>query len=430
MGKRIVILGSQWGDEGKGKIVDLLTPKTEIVVRFQGGHNAGHTLVIDGEKTVLHLIPSGILHPHAVSVLAQGVVISPEALLKEIAGLESKGVDCISRLRISGNCALVLPSHAAIDNAREQSLGKKAVGTTGRGIGPAYEDKVGRRAIRVVDCLDEKVIKQKLDSLLEYHNFILTKYYSAKAISLDDIYPKIIEFSKKIKDTIIDVPDYLNQAINSNANILFEGAQGSGLDLEHGTYPFVTSSSTTISGVLSGCGVRPQAIDKVIGITKVYTTRVGSGPFPTELDDDVGRTLADIGQEFGATTGRPRRCGWFDAVSVKRSAMVNGMTGLAFTKLDVMDTLKEVKICTSYKIKDKKYTSAPMEQDLLWECEPVYETMPGWQESTKGCKQWSKLPVAAQNYLQKLSELVCVPIYLVSTGAERNDTIIQDELEL
>lgn len=423
MGKRTVILGSQWGDEGKGKVVDLLTPHCDIVVRFQGGHNAGHTLVINNEKTVLHLIPSGIMHPHAISVLAQGVVISPQALLTEIKQLEEKDINCIAKLRMSGNCALVLPSHVAIDNAREKALGRQAVGTTGRGIGPAYEDKVGRRAIRVIDCFTN-AFEQKLTDLLEYHNFVLSYYYQAQTVTLDQMKQSIAEFCDKIKDIVIDVPDFLHQAIKKDANILFEGAQGCGLDLEHGTYPYVTSSHTTIAGAISGCGIAPQTIDSVIGITKVYTTRVGQGPFPTELDDDTGKHLAKVGQEFGATTGRPRRCGWFDAVMVKRATQINGMTGLAFTKLDVLDNIAEIKICRAYEYQGNVVTTAPLEPEALSECKPVYETMPGWQQSTVGCTKWQDLPQAAQNYLNRLSELVDVPIHLVSTGADRRDTIL------
>ena len=422
MAKRTVILGSQWGDEGKGKIVDLLTPNADIVVRFQGGHNAGHTLVIDGKKTVLHLIPSGIMHAHAISVLAQGVVISPEALMREIAMLEDKGCEPLKKLRISAHCPLVLPSHILIDEARETALAERAVGTTKRGIGPAYEDKVGRRALRISDCLDAK-FDEKLKSVLAYHREYLAPFGKADCVNERHTKQIIEQFIAQVRDCVIDVPIYLHQAIKDNARIVFEGAQGTGLDVDHGTYPFVTSSHTTVAGVMAGCGVPPQSIERVIGITKVYTTRVGSGPFPTELFDNNGEQIAKSGHEFGATTGRPRRCGWFDAVMVKRAAMINGLTHLAMTKLDVLDGFGKIKICKAYRVNGQEWETPPQVGDLS-QCEPIYETLPGWQECTQGITEWQQLPQNAKAFLLRLSEMVGVPLLLVSTGPDRQDTIL------
>lgn len=429
MAKTMVVLGGQWGDEGKGKIVDIITEKADLVVRFQGGHNAGHTLVIDGNKMVLHLIPSGILHESALCVLGQGVVISPQALLEEIDKLQAKSIPVLDRLKISGNAALILPYHVAIDKAREEKQGAKKVGTTGRGIGPAYEDKVARRGLRMVDLLDPEIFAEKLSVALEYHNFILSHYYQIAPIDMTSILKDAEVARERLKDIIVDVPALLASSYQDNAFIVFEGAQGALLDVDHGTYPFVTSSNTTAGGVATGSGFGPRFIDNIIGVTKAYCTRVGGGPFPTELQDEVGKTLSTIGQEFGATTGRPRRCGWFDAVAMRRSALINSMNYLAITKLDVLDTLKEIKICVAYRLADKEWDIPPMSTELLAKCEPVYEVWPGWQESTQGIRSWDALPVAAQKYLNRLAELVGTPIGMVSTGADRRDTITLTSFE-
>lgn len=428
MSKTAVILGTQWGDEGKGKIVDLLTDKVNCVVRFQGGHNAGHTLVIDGNKMVLHLIPSGILHDGVLCVLGQGVVISPQALLKEMALLTQKGIPVEKRLRISGAAALVLPYHVALDQAREKAKGDKAVGTTGRGIGPAYEDKVGRRALRVLDLIDRDQFIEKLQPVLEYHNFLLAQWHHEAPIAMDTIMAEVDAAREKLLPLIVDVPALLAEKHALGERILFEGAQGALLDIDHGTYPYVTSSNTTAGGVATGSGFGPRWIEDIIGVTKAYCTRVGSGPFPTELHDDVSAHLSQVGQEFGATTGRPRRCGWFDAVAMRRSAQLNSLTWLAMTKLDVLDGLSEIKICTGYEYNGKLLEVPPIATEALAACVPQYEAWPGWQTSTKGCRSWAELPLAAQNYLNRLSELVGVPILMVSTGADRRDTILLSDL--
>jgi adenylosuccinate synthase len=423
MGKSIVILGSQWGDEGKGKIVDLITESADVVVRFQGGHNAGHTLVIDGRKTILHLIPSGILREHVMSYIGQGVVVSPEALLKEIQMLNNSGLDATQRLRVSGAASLVLPSHVALDKAREAAKGNNKVGTTCRGIGPAYEDKVARRALRVWDLRDPQRFEAHYAELLAYHNFLLTEYYHAPAVSMSDVLPMIREAAEVICPLIVDVPAALDAARQAGKTIVFEGAQGALLDIDHGTYPYVTSSNTTAGGVASGSGVGPKTLDEIIGITKAYSTRVGSGPFPTELFDDVGKRLSDVGMEKGTTTGRDRRCGWFDAVAMRRSAQINSFTGLCITKLDVLDGLPEVKICTHYTLDGEPLEAFPADSALLDKCEPVYKTFPGWTDSTARCQQWDELPVNAQQYLKEIATLAGVPIAMVSTGPDRHDTI-------
>jgi len=424
MSKTVVVLGSQWGDEGKGKIVDLLTEKAQFVVRFQGGHNAGHTLVIDGNRMVLHLIPSGILHEGVQCILGQGVVISPQALLDEMDLLLSKGIPVFDRLKISSAATLVLPYHVALDKAREKAQGSKAVGTTGRGIGPAYEDKVARRALRMVDLLNSELFEQKLDAVLKYHNFVLTQYYQVEPIHKESILEEANKARQRLQSLIVDVPALLAKAYAQKATILFEGAQGALLDVDHGTYPYVTSSNTTAGGVATGSGFGPRYINEIIGVTKAYCTRVGGGPFPTELSDDIGQHLSKVGQEFGATTGRARRCGWFDAVAMRRSAQLNSLSFLAITKLDVMDELSEIKICTSYRYQGKVWDVPPIATEQLSECEPVYETWPGWQQSTKGIRNWDDLPVCAKKYLERLAELVGVPIGMVSTGADRRDTIM------
>lgn len=423
MGKSIVVLGSQWGDEGKGKIVDLITESADAVVRFQGGHNAGHTLVIDGRKTILHLIPSGILRPHVTSYIGQGVVVSPEALLKEIQMLETSGVPATQRLRVSGAAALVLPSHVALDKAREEAKGQAKVGTTCRGIGPAYEDKVARRALRVWDLRDPIAFEEKYRELLEYHNFLLTNYYQVDPVDLSSVLPAILTAAKTICPLIVDVPAALDEARQQQKNIIFEGAQGALLDIDHGTYPFVTSSNTTAGGVASGSGVGPRTLDEIYGVTKAYCTRVGSGPFPTELNDDVSKYMAERGLEKGTTTGRDRRCGWFDAVAMRRSAQINSFTGLCITKLDVLDGLQEVKVCTHYELNGEKLNAFPADSSLLDQCQPVYKSLPGWQEITAKCRSWDDLPKNAQQYLEEIATLAGVPIAMVSTGPDRHDTI-------
>jgi adenylosuccinate synthase len=424
MAKTVVILGSQWGDEGKGKIVDLLTERAQVVVRFQGGHNAGHTLVIDGNRMVLHLIPSGILHKGVSCLLGQGVVISPQALLEEIDLLTSKGIPVMDRLRISSAAALVLPYHVALDKAREQAQGEKAVGTTCRGIGPAYEDKVARRALRVIDLLHPELFAQKLEKLLDYHNFVLTQYYHVAPVEIAPILKEAEIARERLGKLIIDVPAFLAASHADKANIVFEGAQGALLDIDHGTYPYVTSSNTTAGGVATGSGFGPRYLDEIIGVTKAYCTRVGGGPFPTELKDPIGQHIATVGKEVGATTGRPRRCGWFDAVAMRRSAQLNSLSSLAITKLDVLDGLAEIKICIRYRYQDQEWDIPPVDTEMLAKCEPIYEVWPGWQQSTQKIQSWEALPVAAQQYLNRLSELVGTPIGMVSTGPDRRDTIV------
>ncbi len=424
MAKTMVILGGQWGDEGKGKIVDLLTMRAQVVVRYQGGHNAGHTLVIDGNRLVLHLIPSGIMHQGVKCVLGQGVVISPRALMEEIDLLNQKGIPVLEKLLVSNAATLVLPYHVALDKAREKAQGAKAVGTTGRGIGPAYEDKVARRAIRMVDLLNAEQFEQKLEKNLEYYNFILTQYFKEEPVAKGPILEEANQARNLLAKVIVDVPEFLSMSFKDNQNIIFEGAQGTMLDIDHGTYPYVTSSNTTVGGVATGSGFGVRHIQTVVGITKAYCTRVGGGPFPTELHDDIGKHIASVGKEVGATTGRARRCGWFDAVAMRRSAQINSMSHLAITKLDVLDGLKEIKICTGYRIADKQWDVPPVDAEVLAQCEPIYEVWPGWQESTQGMKTWDALPQAARNYLERLSQLVSTPIGMVSTGADRRDTIM------
>lgn len=422
MGKNVVVLGSQWGDEGKGKIVDLLTEKATAVARFQGGHNAGHTLVVGGEKTVLHLIPSGILREGVTCFIGNGVVLSPEALLKEMNGLIEKGVPVRERLRISPACPLIMPYHTALDQAREIKRGSGKIGTTGRGIGPAYEDKVSRRALKVAD-LFRADLPEKLENLLEYHNFALTEYYKVDAIDFDTTLKLCQEWASDLKDLVIDVTDALEIRRQNGENLMFEGAQGTLLDIDHGTYPFVTSSNTTAGGVSTGTGLGPLYLDYVLGITKAYTTRVGSGPFPTELFDDVGAHLAKVGHEFGATTGRARRCGWFDAVSLRRAVVLNSMSGICLTKLDVLDGLDEINICTSYEVPEGECAGA-YGAEYYEKVVPKYETLPGWSESTIGVTNFDSLPANAQVYIKRIEALVGCPVDIISTGPDRDETIV------
>lgn len=424
MGKNVVVLGTQWGDEGKGKIVDLLTEKVSQVARFQGGHNAGHTLVIEGKKTVLHLIPSGILHDGVTCMIGNGVVLSPEALIKEIEELESNGVEVRSKIKLSPACPLILPYHVALDQARESKRGDAKIGTTGRGIGPAYEDKVSRRGLRLGDLLNEQRFAAKLAEVLEYHNFALTQYYGADPVDYQEVLSLCIELGAQLKPMIADVTDLLHCSREKGEHILFEGAQGSLLDIDHGTYPFVTSSNTTAGGTATGSGFGPLYLDYILGITKAYTTRVGSGPFPTELDCAVGQHLGEKGHEFGATTGRQRRTGWFDAVAVRHAVRINSMTGMCLTKLDVLDGLSEVKICVGYKDSTGNSTGIPCDAEGWADVLPVYESMPGWTESTVGAKTLEELPEAAVNYIRRLEELVGIPADIISTGPDRVETIV------
>jgi adenylosuccinate synthase len=407
MAKNIIVVGTQWGDEGKGKVVDLLTADVAGVVRFQGGHNAGHTLVINGEQTILHLIPSGILHNNVQCYIGNGVVLSPTALVQEMQELEQRGIKPAVRLHISTACSLLLPFHVALDKAREQTRGKAAIGTTGRGIGPAYEDKVARRGLRAQDLLDSGQLAGKLEKLAEYHNFVLKYYYAVEPLSAKQVLDELLAAAEKIKPMLGDIIDLLDEHRKKGDNLLFEGAQGTLLDIDLGTYPYVTSSNTTAGAACIGTGLGPLYFDYILGVAKAYTTRVGSGPFPTELQDNIGKSICERGKEFGATTGRPRRCGWFDAVAMRRSVCINSLSGLSITKLDVLDGLENVRICVDYKNN-----------------QPVYEDLPGWQESTFGLKEFSALPKNAQKYLHRIEELLNISIDIVSTGFERSETII------
>jgi adenylosuccinate synthase len=395
MGKSVVILGAQWGDEGKGKIVDLLTERVGAVARFQGGHNAGHTLVIKGKKTVLHLIPSGILREGVLCLIGNGVVLSPAALKEEIGELEGQGVDVRPRLKISPATPLIMPYHIAIDQAREKAAGKSAIGTTGRGIGPAYEDKVARRGIRVADLKYHIELKEKLREVLDYHNFVLKNWLKADQVDYQKTLDEALAFGDYVDPMIDDVSTTLHQLRKAGGNILFEGAQGALLDIDHGTYPYVTSSNTTVGGAYAGTGVGASDIDYVLGICKAYATRVGGGPFPTELADATGDALRKKGNEYGATTGRPRRCGWIDLVALKRAVQINGINGLAITKLDVLDGLPSIKVCIAYEYRGKRRELAPLDAAGWDECKPVYLEFPGWEESTCGVREFSKLPPAA-----------------------------------
>ena len=426
MGKNVVVIGTQWGDEGKGKLVDLLTDQAEAVVRFQGGHNAGHTLVINGKKTILHLIPSGVLREGVECMIGNGVVLSLEALLEEIETLEKSGVPVRNRLRISESCALILPIHIAIDQAREIARGSKAIGTTGRGIGPAYEDKVARRGLRAGDLLNTEKFSKHLKELVDYHNFMLTEYYKAEALDYQDMLETTLKLAEQIKPMLTDVGEELKNFQKDGKNILFEGAQGALLDIDHGTYPYVTSSSTTAGGAATGTGIGPLDLDYVLGITKAYSTRVGNGPFPTELDDEYGEHLGVKGQEFGATTGRKRRTGWFDAVSMRKSVQLNSLSGICLTKLDVLDGLDKIGICTAYKINGVVTKIAPLGADQYEACEAVIEEMPGWTETTAGITELDKLPANAKAYIKRIEQLMEVKIAILSTGPDRDETVIID----
>jgi len=425
MGKNVVVLGSQWGDEGKGKIVDLLTEKVSTVARFQGGHNAGHTLVIEGEKTVLHLIPSGILRQGVMCLIGNGVVLSLEALLKEMSELEEKSIPVQDRLRLSPACPLILSCHIALDQAREIKRGSAKIGTTGRGIGPAYEDKVSRRGVRLGDLLHPERFSTKLKEVMEYHNFALSEYYGCEPMDFDKTFSDAMLLAEQVTPMIVDVVDYLHTERENGENILFEGAQGSLLDIDHGTYPFVTSSNTTAGGTATGSGFGPLYLDYVLGITKAYTTRVGSGPFPTELDCDVGEHLGVKGHEFGATTGRKRRTGWFDAVAVKHAVRINSMTGICLTKLDVLDGLGEVKICIGYEDENGELLGMPYDAEGWEEVCPVYEIMPGWQSSTFGIQSLEQLPQEALNYIDRIEQLIGISVDIISTGPDRVETIVR-----
>jgi len=424
MAGNVVVVGTQWGDEGKGKIVDWLTDRADGVVRFQGGHNAGHTLVIGTRKTILRLIPSGILRPSVACYIGNGVVLSPQALLAEIDELQQAGVEVGARLTVSGNCALILDYHVALDRAREAHRGNDPIGTTGRGIGPAYEDKVGRRAVRAQDLFDEARFAERVREALEYHNFVLTRYLNAEAIDPQRVIDSTLTLGIRIRPMVADVSYRLDQAMKSGQRLLFEGAQGSLLDVDHGTYPYVTSSNTVAAAAAVGAGVGPQRLNYVLGITKAYATRVGAGPFPTELTEDVGEHLRQRGQEFGSVTGRARRCGWFDAAALRRAVQLNGATGLCVTKLDVLDGLPSVQLCTGYRYEGRTVDILPFGADAVARCEPVYQEFAGWSDSTFGVRAWSDLPSGARSYLSRLSELAEVPIDLISTGPERDQTIV------
>lgn len=431
-GRNVVVIGTQWGDEGKGKVVDWLTDHAQAVVRFQGGHNAGHTLIIGGKKTILRLIPSGIMHPQVICYIGNGVVLSPEALFKEISELEAAGLDVRSRLKISEAATLILPYHVAIDHAREKKRGSDKIGTTGRGIGPAYEDKVARRALRVQDFFYPDQFAAKLKENLDYHNFALTQYYKVEALDFKKVLEEAMSYAERIKSMVVDVSSALYAAEQAGQNLLFEGAQGTLLDIDHGTYPFVTSSNCVAGNAAAGSGVGPGSLHYILGITKAYCTRVGAGPFPSELydhenpakQDPVGIRLAEVGKEFGSVTGRPRRTGWLDAAALKRSIQINGLTGLCITKLDVLDGIKTIRLCVGYKLDGKTLDVLPRGAEAVARCEPIYEDFAGWTDSTVGITDWNKLPKTAQDYLKRVQEICGKPIAMVSTGPERDETIL------
>ncbi|MEE8078957.1 MAG: adenylosuccinate synthase [Pseudomonadales bacterium] len=424
MGRNVVVIGTQWGDEGKGKVVDLLTDRAAAVVRFQGGHNAGHTLVIDGEKTVLHLIPSGILRHNVQCFIGNGVVLEPHALLQEVVGLEDRGVSVRERLHISPACPLILPYHVQLDLAREEARGSQKIGTTGRGIGPAYEDKAARRGVRLGDLYYWQAFAAKLSEVMEYHNFMLEHYYKSQPVDFAETLDQCAAVAEQIQPMVRDIVPMLHELREAGESILFEGAQGALLDVDLGTYPFVTSSNTTAGGTAVGSGFGPRYLDYVLGITKAYSTRVGSGPFPTELFDGTGKRLAERGHEFGSTTGRPRRCGWFDAVALRQAVQINSISGLCLTKLDVLDGLEEIKICTGYEQSDGDSGTPRFASEYYAEIKPIYQSVPGWQDSTLGIQRYEELPVNARAYLEKITQTVGAPIDIISTGPDRAETIV------
>ncbi len=424
IGKSVVILGAQWGDEGKGKVVDMLTRDVDAVVRFQGGHNAGHTLIVNGEVTKLQLIPSGILHEGVQNFIGNGVVVSPEALTREMTKLTDRGVPVKDRLAISYNCPVILPVHQRLDEVREQAKGAAAIGTTKRGIGPAYEDKVARRAIRLQDLLDETLFRNKLEELMDYHNFVLTQFFKVEALDVQALYDVTLSQFSEFRELLDDVGHRLWVLKQGGARIIFEGAQGSFLDIDHGTYPYVTSSNTTAGCAASGSGVGPKFLDEVVGVVKAYATRVGGGPMPTELHDATGEHLSRVGMEIGTVTGRKRRCGWLDLVALKRSVEINSLTGLALTKLDVLDDLDEIKVCIAYESGPNRYTIPPQEIRAYEASRPIYKTFSGWKSSIKGLTRFQDLPPLAREYVEFIAEFVGVPLTLVSTGADRDETIV------
>ena len=425
MTRAVAVIGMQWGDEGKGKIVDRLTDRASVVARFQGGHNAGHTLVIDGERTVLHLVPSGVMHEGVRCLIGHGVVLSPAAFVDEMSMLAERGVPAAERVRVSDACPLILPYHAALDRARETARGAAAIGTTGRGIGPAYEDKAARRAMRVGDLLDPARLDEKLRVLDEYHNFMLTRWLGAAPIDIAEVRDALGAAIERIRPLVADVPGTLHAALDAGEGVLLEGAQGAGLDIDQGTFPFVTSSNTTAGNAAAGSGLGPRDVGYVLGIAKAYATRVGGGPFPTELHDDVGRHLAARGSEFGATTGRPRRCGWLDVASLRRAVRINSVSGLCITKLDVLDELAEVRLCTGYRIGGERRDTPPGSAEELGCCEPVYEDLPGWRSPTVGARARDDLPLRARAFIERIESLAGVPIDIISTGAGRGETILE-----
>lgn len=428
MAQNIAVLGAQWGDEGKGKIVDLLTDRVAAVIRYQGGHNAGHTLIINGEKTILRLIPSGILHDHVHCFIGNGVVVSPEALLLEMGELSKRGVPVQERLTLSPACPLLLPYHVALDKAREAARGDKAIGTTGRGIGPVYEDKVARRGLRLVDLMHPEQLKDKLAPLADYHNFQLEYYYKQHPLDLEQVLAELQQQAKTIMPLLGDVPAQLAELKQQGKNLLFEGAQGTSLDIDLGTYPYVTSSNTTAGAVATGTGFGPTYLHAVYGVTKAYVTRVGAGPFPTELFDELGKQMAEKGNEFGSVTGRARRCGWLDLVLLKRAIFNNSLSGLIFTKMDVLDEFASIKICTAYHYGNEILTELPFDPEIAKQCKPIYEQLPGWQSSTYGLTDFAALPKAAKDFIKRIEELVGIPIVILSTGPERKETIIRSDL--
>jgi adenylosuccinate synthase len=425
MGRNLVVIGLQWGDEGKGKVVDLLTDQARAVVRFQGGHNAGHTLVIGGKKTILSLIPSGILHAHVQCLIGNGVVLSLEAFFKEAEMLMAQGVPVFERLRVSPSCPLILSSHVSLDLAREKAQGPNAIGTTGRGIGPAYEDKVARRALRVADLFHRERFAAKLGEILDYHNFILQRYYQAAPVDFQQVLETNLTLGERLKPLVADVTGIIDQVSSDGGNILFEGAQGAMLDVDLGTYPFVTSSTTTAGGAAAGTGIGPRRLHEVLGIVKAYATRVGAGPFPTELFDEFGEHLSRVGHEFGSVTGRRRRCGWFDAVALRRSVLHSSCSSLCVTKLDVLDGLDVIRVCVGYKTAAGIASTPPLLSENFAECQAVYEELPGWKECSAGLTNYEDLPENAKSYLQRLQDLVGVPIAIISTGPDRDQTIIR-----